>query len=241
MPGPTYHLYSADGAARNAVIVQHPDELGGMYFASLTIQLHRAGVQSVAPRIRKVLTPDVGSIEVFEDTHSLIVADFSDRLFAAWEIAISADTPPTRDDDLVVADHVVRIGSAERAIAAVERLRERDETWKATINEPANLVLISGRRDQVEIVLQRLKQLDVHDESVAFKESTQTIKLIYLTPAEAVATLRQMFEAKLAGGAVQIGGFDRDRKVVFRGSEYDFTRAKAAIKAIDAKPENEKK
>ncbi|MCB9893893.1 MAG: hypothetical protein H6839_05570 [Planctomycetes bacterium] len=241
MPGPTYHLYSADGAARNAVIVQSPDDLSGMYFAALTIQLHRAGVQSVAPRIRKVLTPNVGSIEVFEDTHTLIVSDFSERLLAAWEIAISADEPPARDDDLVVMDYTVRNGSAERMVAAMERLREPSESWKATVNEIANVLLLSGRRDEVEQVLDRLALLDGHEENAAFKESTQTIKLIYLTPAEAVATLRDLFEAKVASGAVQIGGFERDRKVVFRGSEYDIERAKAAIRAVDNKPENEKK
>ncbi|MCA8914448.1 MAG: hypothetical protein KDB90_03480 [Planctomycetes bacterium] len=241
MPGPTYHLYAADGAARNAVIVRAPEELGGMYFASLAIELHSAGVQSVAPRIRNVLTPGVGSIEVFEDTHSLIVSDFSERLLAAWEIAMSADNAPDREDDLVVMDYAVRNGTAERAVAAIERLRETSETWKATINEIANVLLLSGRRDEVDRVMTRLSLLDGHEENAAFKESTQTIKLIYLTPAEAVATLRQMFESKVASGAVQIGGFERDRKVVFRGSDYDVERARAAIKAVDNKPENEKK
>lgn len=241
MPGPTYHLYTADGAARNATIVDTPLELEGMYFAALTIKLRRAAVQSVVPRIRPKLSEGIGSIEVFEDTHSLIVSDFADRLLVAWEIAQAADQPSQRDDDLVVQDYAVRNGLAARLATALERLREADESWKATVNEGSNLLLVSGRRDEVGRVLERLRLLDSQPENPAFKQTTQTIKLIYLTPADAVATLRQLFEAQIAAGSVQVGGFERDRKVVFSGSEYDLERAKAAIKAIDNRAEGAEK
>jgi type II secretory pathway component GspD/PulD (secretin) len=237
MPGPTYHLYAADGAARNAAIVNSINELEGMYFASLAIKLRRAAVQSVAPRIRPKLSEGVGSLEVFEDTHSMIVSDFADRLLVAWEIAMAADQPSMRDDDLVVQDYAVRNGLAARFEAAIERLRESNEGWKATVNETSNLLLISGRRDEVGKVIDRLRLLDSKPENPAFKQTTQTIKLIYLTPADAVGTLRQMFEAQIAAGSVQVGGFERDRKVVFSGSEFDLERAKAAIKAIDTRQE----
>jgi hypothetical protein len=237
MPGPTYHLYTADGAARNAVILSSPQELEGMYFASLSIRLKRAAVQAVAPRIRPKLTEGIGSLEVFEDTHSLIVTDFVARLLVAWDIAMAAEQPVEREDDLIVQDFVAIRGAATRMAAAIERLREADESWKSTVSETANVLLISGRRGEVATVMQRLALLDKHDENAAFKESTQTIKLIYLTPAEAVASLRQMFEAQVEAGSVQIGGFDRDRKVVFRGTEFDFNRAQATIKALDVKPE----
>lgn len=236
MPGPTYHLYTAEGAARNAVIYNQPVELEGMYFAALSIRLSRAAVQSVAPRIRPKLTAGVGSIEVFEDTHSMIVTDYVDRLLVAWDIAMAAEQPVHRDDDLVVQDFAART-VASRLAAAIERLREAEEGWKSTINESANVVLVSGKRSEVETVIQRLTLLDKHGENAAFRESTQTIKLIYLTPGEAAVALRQMFEAQVAAGSVQIGGFDRDRKVVFRGTEYDFGRAQATIKALDTKPE----
>jgi type II secretory pathway component GspD/PulD (secretin) len=236
MPGPTYHLYTADGAARNAVIFNEPAELEGMYFAALSIRLKHAPVQSVAPRIREKLTPSTGSVEVFEDTHSMIVTDYVDRLLVAWDIAQAAEAPAPRDDDLVVQDFVATAG-AVRLAAAIERLREADESWKSTVNETANVVLISGPRAQVSTVIQRLTLLDKHAENAAYKESTQTIKLIYLTPAEAVNALREMFEHQVAAGSVQIGGFDRDRKVVFRGTEYDLGRAQATIKVLDTKPE----
>jgi hypothetical protein len=237
MPGPTYHLYTSDGAARNAVIFNEPAELEGMYFASLSIKLRHAAVQSVAPRIREKLTPGIGSVEVFDDTHSMIVTDYVDRLLVAWDMAQTAEAPAPRDDDLVVTDFLAANSPAARLAAAIERLREADETWKATVNETANVLLISGVRAQVNAVIQRLALLDKHPEHASYKESTQTIKLIYLTPAEAVDALREMFEPQVEAGSVQIGGFERDRKVVFRGTEYDFGRAQATIKALDTKPE----
>jgi len=236
MPGPTYHLYDADGAARNAVIVQAPEDLEGMYFASLSLKLRRANVQTLAPRVRATLTAGVGSIEVFEETQSLIVTDYADRLLAVWELLQAAEEPAPRDDDLVVQDYAAK-SSATGLVAALERLRESDEAWKSTINATSNVVLVSGLRAEVELVMQRLKLLDGHPENAAFSESTQTIKLIYLTPAEATATLRAMFEAQVESGSVQIGGFERDRKLVFRGTEFDFSRAKATIKALDVKPD----
>ncbi|MCA8913127.1 MAG: hypothetical protein KDB82_15610 [Planctomycetes bacterium] len=237
MPGPTYHLYSADGAARNAVIVKTPEELSDLYFGSLSVQLKRSAVQAVAARVRPKLSQGVGSIEVFENTQSMIITDFADRLRAAWEIVQAAENQAPRDDDLVVETYVVKNGVADRFRAGMERLREGGENWKATVNENSNLLLISGRRDEVSRVLARLRQLDSGEPDPNFEESTGTIKLIFLKPSDAVATLRQMFESELASGSVQIGGFERDRKVVFRGSNYDLERARAAVKAIDTKPE----
>jgi len=237
MPGPTYHLYTAEGAARNAVLFDDVLELDGLYFASLSIKLKRAAVLTVAQRIRARLTEGIGSVDVFEESHSLIVTDYVDRLLVAHEIAFDAEQPPQRDDDLVVQDFAVKNGVALRMAAAMERLRETGETWKATVNETANVLLISGRRDQVSTVIERLGLLDKHAASPAFTESTQTIKLIYLTPAEAVVTLRQLFEAQIAASSVQVAGFERDRKIVFRGSQFDFERARATITALDVKPE----
>jgi hypothetical protein len=101
------------------------------------------------------------------------------------------------------------------------------------------VLLFSGERAQITRVLDRLRKLDAEDENPAFAETTRTLKLIYLEPGEAVKTLRQMFETELASGSVQIGGFERDKKVVFRGTQYDFERARSAIKAIDLKPEGD--
>ncbi|MCA8917954.1 MAG: hypothetical protein KDB68_06220 [Planctomycetes bacterium] len=240
MPGPTYHLYTADGAARNAVIVDAPEALDGLYFGSLSVHLRRSSVQDVATRIRPKLTEGVGSIEVFENTHSMIITDYADRLRAAWVIVEAAETQALRDDDLVVDSYAVKNGVAERYVAAIERLRENSEAWKATVNEGSNLLLLSGRRDEVAMVLNRLRQLDSKQADPSFSETTQTLKLIYIQPGDAVATLRQMFENELGAGSVQIGGFERDRKVVFRGSDYDFERARAAVKAIDTKPAEKK-
>lgn len=239
MPGPTYQLYTVEDAARSADIVTHPRDLNGRYFASLSIRLRRANVQSVSVRVRRKLTPDIGSVEVFEDTHTMIVTDFSDRLVAAWEVAINADEPVMRDDDLVVQNYAVQNGVAARYVAALERLRESDEDWKATVNETSNVLLFSGTRAQVSRVMDRLRRLDAMEENPAFAESTQTIKLIYAKPGEAVRTLREMFEHEIAAGSVQIGGFERDRKVVFRGTQYDYERAAAAVKAFDLEPKDE--
>jgi hypothetical protein len=240
MPGPTYHLYTSDGAARNAVIVNKPEDLKDLYFGSLSVHLRHSAVQAVSARIKPKLSKGVGSIEVFEKTQSMIITDFTDRLRAAWAIVQAAETQAPRDEDLVVETYVVKNGVADRFRAAMERLRERDENWKATVNEPSNLLLLSGRRDEVNTVLARLRALDSAENAPQFKESTGTIKLIFLKPADAVGTLRQMFQSELASGSVQIGGFERDRKVVFRGSSYDFERAKAAVKAIDTKPAKKK-
>lgn len=240
LPGPTYQLYTADDAARNAVIVQSADDLKDLYFGSLSVNLRSSVVQAVASRIRPILTRDIGSIQVFENTQSMIITDFAERLLAAWEIVKASENKATRDDDLVVESFVVRNGVADRHRAAMERLRESDEQWKATVNDSSNLLLISGRRDEVGAVMGRLRLLDATEADPSFEETTQTLKLIYLTPADAVATLRQMFESELNAGSVQIGGFERDRKVVFRGSDYDFQRAKAAVKAIDTKPAEKK-
>ena len=241
LPGPTYQLYGADGASRNSVILQEPGELKGMYFASLSIRLKHAPVQTVAPRVREKLTEGIGSVEVFEDTHSMIVTDYAERLLVAWEIAQTAEVPPERDDDVIVQDFVARHTPGDRLAAALERLREGGESWKVSLNDISNVLLISGRRGEVDEVLNRARMLDSHEPNPAYEETTYTIKLIYLKPSEAVKTLRDLFQTKVQSGSIQIGGFDRDRKVVFRGSQYDLTRAKAAIKAIDLKPENENK
>lgn len=237
MPGPTYQLYGAEGAARNAAIVQSREELDGLYFASLSIRLRSAPVQSVAIRVQDRLTPGIGSVETFEDTHSMIVTDYVERLYVAWEIARTADTPTTRDDDLVVSDFAVRSMPAERLAAALERLREKNEEWKSTLNEFSNVLLISGRRDTVELVIERARKLDAREPNPAFEETTSTIKLIYVKPADAVNTLRDLFKEQVESGSVQIGAFERDRKVVFRGSSYDAQRAQAAVKVIDVQPE----
>lgn len=241
MPGPTYHLYGAEGAARNSTILQEPSELEGMYFASLSIRLKHASVQSVAPRVREKLTQGIGTVEVFEDTHSMIVTDYVDRLLAAWEVAQTAEIPPQRDDDIIVQDYVVRHIPANRLAGALERLRENNEEWKSALNEVSNVLLISGRRDEVDEVVNRARLLDAREPNPAYEEATHTIKLIYLKPSEAVRTLRELFQSQVESGSVQIGAFERDRKVVFRGSKYEVQRAKAAVKVIDIKAENENK
>lgn len=237
LPGPTYQLYAADGASRAADIALSVDELDGRYFGALSIRLQAASVQSVAPRIRERLTPGVGSLEVFEATHTMVITDFTDRLLAAWEIAMAADLATIRDDDLVVFDFAAINTPAEKLATALERVRGDGESWKLTVNDTANVLLISGRRDEAEAVLERLDALDSHKANPAFAENTQTIKLVFLQPAEAAKTLREMFEVQVKVGSVQIGAFERDRKIVFKGSEYDFQRAKATIAAIDVQAE----
>ncbi len=239
LPGPTYQLHTAEGAARNAPLISHPDELGGLYFASLSIHLKRADVQSVAPRIRPKLTEGVGGLEVLEDTQSLIVTDFAERLRVAWEIVLAADEPLPRSDDVIVENFAVENGVASRFASGLERLRRDNEDWKLTVNETANVLLFSGQRAQIERVMERVRKLDAHPENPAFAEDTYTIKLIYIELKEGMNTLRDMFEKEIQAGTVQVGRFQRDRKIVFRGSKWDYERARATISAIDVKPDGE--
>ncbi len=239
LPGPTYQLYDAAGAARNAPLFDHPDELGSTLFAGLTIRLRRVSAVEVATRIKSRLTPGAGAVEVFETTHSLIVTDYADRLRAAWEVAQTAEQGVERADDVTAMDRALRVVPAPRALAALERLREKNETWKATAHETANVLLFSGRRDELDRLSERLRLLDRHDEVPAYAEETRTIKLIFIDPATAARTLREMFERELRAGSVQLGTHV-DRQLVMRSSLYDYQRATEILKALDT-PAPEKK
>ncbi len=232
LAGPTYQLHDAAGAARVATLFEHPDEVGTHLFAGLSIRLRRVSAAEVAERIRERLTPGVGAVEVFETTHTVIVTDFADRLRAAWDIAAAADETHERAEDLIAADRGLRHVSAQRAMASLERLREKGETWKVTAHETANVLLFSGRRDEIGRVLERVSMLDRHEERPAYAESTRTIKLMFVDAPAATRTLREMFAGEVASGAVQIGSHV-DRQVVFRGTAHDYGRAVEIMKALD--------
>jgi type II secretory pathway component GspD/PulD (secretin) len=233
MPGPTYQLYAADGAARAAPLLSHLDDLGGLLFAALAIRLERATAEALAPRIRTVMTPGVGSVQILETTQTLIVTDYADRLRAAWALALAADAPHERDDDRAVHDHAARSAPADKLAAALERIREPGETFRVAVNASANVVLISGTRAEVRRAGEALERLDAHPENPAFREETHTIKLIHLEPGAAARTLREMFQPQVAAGSVQIGVFERDRRVVFRGTGWDYERAAATLRRLD--------
>lgn len=237
LPGPVYQLVKGAQASRFATVVQSPQEAARYYFAALAIKLSRASPQVVAAALKDKLTPGVGSLEVFEATHTLVICDFSDRLLAAHALALAADTPATRDDDLVVADFVPRSLPARRMNAAVERLRVRGESWQASVNEHSNLLLISGRRDEVARVSERLTRLDSRPQDPAFAETVETFKVSNGSAEEAARTLKQMFELEIASGSVQVGAFERARKIVFRGSRADAIRAQEALKQVDVAPD----
>jgi hypothetical protein len=237
LPGPTYRLMDAGTAARNAPIVDSPAQLEGLYYAGLTIRLQRTSVQEVATRIRGRLSPRVGTVETFEITQSLIVTDFVDRLQAAWEVARTAELAAVRDDDMVVEDFVLRNTQADRAAAALERLRERDEGWRLAMHATANVLLISGRRDEVAMVAERARLLDLREARPEYAEDTRVIGVISADPGHVARTLREMFEAQVKAGSVQIGVFDRTRAIVFRGSRYDYERALETVRVLDVAPE----
>jgi type II secretory pathway component GspD/PulD (secretin) len=238
LPGPSYQLYDAAGAAANAPLFDNPDKLGNALFAGLTIRLKRAAALEVAARVKQRLTP-VGAVEVFETTQTLIVTDYRDRLAAAWEVAQSAENGAERVDDMVVRDYSLRNVPADRALAGLQRLREKNESWNAAAHQTANVLLFSGRRDELDRVAERLRLMDRHEERAEFAEATRTIKLIFLDAGAAVKTLRQMFEADVAADSVQIGSLQGDT-VVFRGSEYDYRRAADTLKLLDQPPAEKK-
>lgn len=233
LPGPTYQLYTGETAARLAPVLSSPVDLKGMYFAALSIRLHRAAPVDVSARIRERLSPGVGRAEVFEATGTVLVTDFADRLVAAWEVAKAADEPTQRAEDLHVVHLAVKSIPAARHLAALERLRAIGESWKGAINEQANVVLLSGRRDELARVEERSQQLENQPQAGAYVESTQTFKLIYVSAGEAARVLREMFLTQVDSGSVQIGAFDRTKSIVFRGSEFDASRAKDTLKQID--------
>lgn len=233
MPGPTYQLHTGAEAARHAPIVSHPDELASVLFAGLSLRLKRAAAAAVAARVRDVLTPGIGRAEVFEETQALVITDYADRLHAAWLVVQAAEQPGERADDLVVRDLPVSQGSAQRHAAALERLRTEGESWKVAVNEPSNVMLVSGRRDEVERVAERARKLQSQPENPAFAETTHTLKTVYITAGEAAQVLRDLFAVQVAAGSVQVAAFERTRSVVFRGSEFDLQRARAALAAVD--------
>lgn len=242
MPGPTYQLYTGDAAVRSAPIVDSPDALKGMYFASLSIRLKRAAPIEVASRIRERLSPGIGRVEVFDTTHVLVVTDFADRLAAAWEIAYASDNPTQRDEDLSILDLPVKpTMPAARHLAALERLRGALEGWKGAINERANVVLVSGRRDELELVAERSRKLDGQPDAGAYTESTQQLKVVFISGSEAARILREMFAVQIDAGSVQIGAQEKPKAVIFKGSEYDILRARETLVRIDVQEAAPKK
>jgi hypothetical protein len=233
MPGPSYQLYTGETAARQAPIVESPAGLKGMYFGGLSIRLQRAVPADVAARVREKLSP-VGQVEVFAPTGALIVTDFADRLVAAWEVARLADEATARDEDTHVVTLPVAITTpAARHLAALERLRGIKEGWKGTVNEQANVVLISGRRDECARVEGRSKQLSEQPTAPAYAETTHVMKVVFLSGAEAARILREMFALQIESGSVQIAGQERPKSVVFKGSEFDALRAKETLAKVD--------
>jgi len=237
MPGPTYQLVRGAEATRYATVVKTLEEARKYYFAALSIKLMRADPAQAAEAVRRVLTEHVGTVEVFTQTHTLIVCDFSSRLQAAYETAQAADIPAEREDDLIIADLAPKTTTAKRASAAMERLRGAGENWQATVNESANLLLISGRRDEVQRVSERFARYESKPADAAYAETVETFKVVNVSADEAARTLKSMFESEIAGGSVQIGAFERQQKIVFRGGQHDALRAKEALKAIDAEPD----
>lgn len=237
MPGPTYQLVRGTEAARYATLVKSVQEAGKFYFAALAIKLMRADPAKAAEAVRKVLTQNVGYVEVFAQTHTLIVSDFSSRLTAAWETAQAADVPAERDDDLIIADLTPQTTTAKRAAVALDRLRSAGETWQVTVNESSNVVLVSGRRDEVRRVSERFSRFESKPADAAFAETVETFKVVNVSADEAARTLKSMFESDIASGSVQIGAFERQKKIVFRGGRQDAQRVREALKAIDAEPD----
>lgn len=238
LPGPTYELVHGKNAATNAPVITSIDQLGDYYYASLTIRLHRASAIEAAERVKKVLTPGASDISAIGDTHTIIVTDFADRLRQAYEITLALDIPTIRADDLIIANFAPVNTVATKLAAVVERLRGKGQLWKLTVNENANVLLISGTRNEVEGLVNRMKQVDAFPQKPEFQETTQSIKLIFITASDAARTLREMFATQISAGSIQIGAMESGRKVIFRGSTYDLERVKENLKVIDVRPEN---
>lgn len=238
LPGPTYHLYTAKSALRNAEILNHVDDLGDRWFASLSIRVQRATVETLAKDIREILTDGVGKVEVFATTHTLVVSDYCDRLRAAWELAMQADIKSVRDDDPVIYDHVSKQMPAEQMVASLERLRASGESWRASVNSSSNVVLLTGRRDEIELLKIRILRLEAHPPKKQYKEQTFTLRALYVSSSEAAKTLKELFVREIKLGSVRIGSFERTRSIVFTGSRLDYDRAVDAMKIIDSKPED---
>ncbi|MHC4840979.1 MAG: secretin N-terminal domain-containing protein [Planctomycetota bacterium] len=236
LPGPTYELVRGTDAATSAPVVTDISKLEGHYYAALTIRMHRASALEASERIKKVLTPGASHLEVIEDTHTLIVTDYTDRLSQAFEIAMALDLPTERADDAVISDFAPTNTVAARLATAVERLRAKGDEWKVTVNESANVVLISGRRDEVDTLVAYMKQIDAFPQKPEFEETTRSIKLFFVTAADAARTLREMFATQVAAGSIQIGAMESGRKLIFRGSAYDLERVKQNLKVIDVQP-----
>ncbi|MEE9311813.1 MAG: hypothetical protein V3V10_05300, partial [Planctomycetota bacterium] len=190
LPGPTYELIRGKDAARSAPVVTDIRRLEGHYFAALTIRMHRATALEASKRMQRVLTPGASHIEVIENTHTLVVTDFVDRLLQAYEIALAVDVPTSRTSDAVIADFSPRNTVARKLAVAVERLRGEDQEWKVTVNENANILLLSGRRDEIDALLTAMKQIDAFPQKPEYAETTSSIKLFYVTAADAARTLR---------------------------------------------------
>lgn len=237
LPGPTYELIKGEDAARSAPVVTDINQLEGHYFAALTIRMHRASALEASKRMQRVLTPGASHIEVIENTHTLVVTDFVDRLLQAYEIALAVDIPTRRTSDAVIADFAPRNTVARKLAVAVERLRGKDQEWKVTVNENANVLLLSGRRDEVDALLTAMKQIDAFPQKPEYAETTRSIKLFYVTAADAARTLREMFAPQISTGSIQIGSMESGRKIIFRGSAYDLERVKENLKVIDVQPE----
>ncbi|MCC6574222.1 MAG: hypothetical protein IT462_10565 [Planctomycetes bacterium] len=240
LPGPTYQLVRGQDAARYAPFVEDERDLNKHYFAAVAIKAARTDIAKLAGEVRRVLSPQSGHVEIFEPTHTLIVSDFADRLVAALAVGRAADNAAVRDEDLVLQDFAPRNGQVKRYAQAMERLRAEGESWKMTLHETSNTLLISGRRDELSRVHQRLQKLDANAADPAYAEGTYTARLVYITADDAAKVLREMFTTELAAYSVQIGAYEKTRSVIFRGSKADFDRANATLKLIDIDPEKRK-
>ncbi len=233
LPGPTYQLVRGRDAARHAPFVEDERRLHHYYFAAFAVRLARADIARVSAELSRHLTAGVGHIEVFAPTHTMIICDFTDRLQAALAFARAADTAAMRDDDLVLQDFVPRNGRAKLYSLALERLRAPGEDWKLALHESSNVLLLSGKRDELARVAARLQKLDSNPASPAFVEDSFTARLVHIGTEDAARVLREMFAAEIAAFSVQIAPFEKTRSIVFRGSAADFDRAKATLKLID--------
>jgi general secretion pathway protein D len=148
---------------------------------------------------------------------------------------VVTNAEPGVGDELVVRILKLRNTSATQILPAIQPLLP--ENSSATVYQPANTLILSGRAASINRVVQIAQNLDQGSAS-----QTQIYPLHYANASKIVALLTSLQSADRAAGKasdVTFAGDEQSNSIILSGSAHEQMRILALINRLDLPPANE--
>ncbi|MCA8939408.1 MAG: hypothetical protein KDB07_06360 [Planctomycetes bacterium] len=228
----TYRVVPIREAAQYGEVAKDIEELAGYYFGTLTLRASHVPFEQLEKLVRGLVSKDAVIVAV-KETNVLIVSDFIDGLRAAWVGSREADIPTLRADDIVSTAYPCEKHLPETLARAINAAKQSGESYSATTTSSAHVVLLSGRRADVEQALRRIELLEKNAEVREAKLPLHVVNPVRLTCDDLQTALVSFFAKEVGNEQMRFSAVRNRDQVLVAASEADFARVKAVLPEID--------